>query len=133
MMNKTSDISIIDRELTINGSVTSKGKLIIKGKVKGTVIGETVVIAEEGEVIADAMVTHMTIGGRYEGELQASEELVILQTGNCSGKVVCKDLIVEAGGQLNADITRINGDKTHRKPKAPSPKKDKNAVSQSKD
>lgn len=107
MKEKTIAISIIDKGLTINGSVSSKGKLIIKGKVKGSVIGETVVIAEEGEVFADSTVTHMTVGGRYDGELKASEELVILQTGNCSGKVVCKDLVVEAGGKLNADITRI--------------------------
>jgi len=119
MKSKSSEISIIDKGLTIDGSVSSKGKLIIKGKVKGALAGETVVIAEDGEVYADATVDHMTVGGIYEGTLQASEELTILKTGNCTGKVVCKNLMVEAGGTLNADITRILENKVPVKQKDP--------------
>ena len=37
-----------------------------------------------------------------------SEELIILSTGNCAGKVVCKNLVVEAGGILNAEVTCIS-------------------------
>jgi len=123
MKDKTNAISIIDKGLTINGSISSKGKLIIRGTVKGTIVGETVVIAEEGSVYADITVLRMTIGGRYEGALQASEELVILQTGNCSGKVVCKDLAIEAGGRLNGDVTRIAEDKISPKQRENAPTK----------
>jgi cytoskeletal protein CcmA (bactofilin family) len=121
MKVKSSEISIIDRGLTIDGSVSSKGKLIIKGTVKGKITGETVVIAEEGAVYADTSVVDMTVGGQFEGALQASGELVILKTGNCTGKVVCKDLVVEAGGRLNADITRIIKDKNAAPQKGPVP------------
>jgi len=31
--------------------------------------------------------------------------LIILATGTCSGKVECKDLIVENGGILNAEVS----------------------------
>ena len=37
-----------------------------------------------------------------------SEELIILSTGNCAGKVVCKNLVVEAGGILNANVACIS-------------------------
>jgi len=100
------NLSIIDRELKIDGSIVSKGKLIIKGNIKGAITGETIIIAEEGVVCSDATrVASMTIGGRFEGEVFASRELVILSTGSCSGKVECKDLIVENGGILNADVS----------------------------
>lgn len=107
MKNKSKDFSIIDKELTVDGTVSSKGQLVIKGVVKGTLIGETVIIAADGAVFADTKVSSMTIGGRFEGDIRASKELIILSTGNCSGKIVCKDFVVEAGGILNGHVTCI--------------------------
>ncbi|MBU0988107.1 MAG: polymer-forming cytoskeletal protein [Proteobacteria bacterium] len=109
MKNKSKDFSIIDKELTVDGTVSTKGRLVIKGTVKGTLVGETVIVAQEGAVYADTKVNSMTIGGIFEGKIMASKELIILSTGNCSGKIVCKDFVVEAGGILNAHVTCITG------------------------
>jgi cytoskeletal protein CcmA (bactofilin family) len=105
--NESKDFSIIDRELTVDGTVSTNGRLIVKGVVKGTLVGENVVIAEEGAVYADAKVASITIGGIFEGEIRASKELIILSTGSCKGKIVCKDFVVEPGGILNAQVTCI--------------------------
>lgn len=105
MKSKSKDFSIIDRALSVDGTLDTKGKLIVKGTVRGTLTGDTVIIAREGVVQADARVASMTIGGTFEGQIEATEELVILATGNCSGKVVCRDFVVEAGGILNAEVT----------------------------
>ncbi|MCG8567199.1 MAG: polymer-forming cytoskeletal protein [Desulfobacterales bacterium] len=100
------NLSIIDRELKIEGSISSRGKLIIKGEVTGSIEGEEVIIAEDGRVASSAtQVVSITIGGEFQGEIVASKELVILKTGTCSGKVECKDLIVENGGILNAEVS----------------------------
>lgn len=107
MGNKTSIISIIDKGLIVDGAISSQGKLIIKGTVKGTINGDAVIIAREGAVYANTKATRMTIGGKYEGELLISEELIVLETGNCSGKIICKTLIVEVGGVLNGDIACV--------------------------
>ena len=65
-----------------------------------------VIIAEEGRVNSSATkVSSLTIGGKFQGEVTASKELVILSTGVCAGKVECKDLIVENGGILNAEVS----------------------------
>jgi len=104
-MNKK-NLSIIDKELTIEGSISSSGKLIIKGKIKGEIKGDIIVIAEDGEVDSNsAIVASMTVGGKFNGDLIASKELIILSTGSCAGKVECKDLIVENGGILNAEVS----------------------------
>jgi len=97
--------SILDKEFTVEGTVSAKGQLIIKGTVKGTLLADNVIIAEEGAVYAEAEVSRMTVGGKFEGYVRASEELVILSTGHCSGKIVCKDFVVEAGGVLNAEVS----------------------------
>jgi cytoskeletal protein CcmA (bactofilin family) len=100
------NISIIDKELTIDGSVSFKGQLIIKGAVRGNLNGETVVIAEEGSVHADAKARNITVAGTFEGVLRVHEKLVVLSTGSCSGKIMYKDMEVETGGILNAEVTR---------------------------
>jgi cytoskeletal protein CcmA (bactofilin family) len=97
-------MSIIDKELTVEGMVSFKGQLIVKGNVKGNLYGDIVVIAEEGAVQAQTTVSQITIGGAFEGELRVSEKLTILSTGRCSGKIACKIFEVEAGGILNAEV-----------------------------
>ncbi|MEA3280093.1 MAG: polymer-forming cytoskeletal protein, partial [Thermodesulfobacteriota bacterium] len=77
MWDKTDNISIIDKGLIVDGTVSVKGKLVIKGTVKGTLVGETVIVAKEGVICADTKVTSITIGGSFEGELEASNELII--------------------------------------------------------
>ena len=100
------NLSIIDRELKIEGSISSTGQLIIKGQVTGTIEGDVVVIAEDGLVNSSrTKVSSLTIGGNFQGEVFASKELIILATGTCAGKVECQDLIVENGGILNAEVS----------------------------
>ncbi|MDD9304226.1 MAG: polymer-forming cytoskeletal protein [Desulfobacter sp.] len=122
------NLSIIDKELKIDGSISSTGKLIIKGQVTGTIAGDVVIIAEDGLVNSSATkVSSLTIGGSFQGEVFASKELIILSTGICAGKVVCQDLIVENGGVLNADVScktssKMSGAKKDKKFFTPTPK-----------
>lgn len=106
MGKNSKNLSIIDKELKIEGSLISSGQLIIKGQVTGTIECDTVVIAEDGLVNSSSTkVGSITIGGNFQGDVTASKELIILATGTCAGKVECKDLIVENGGILNAEVS----------------------------
>ena len=98
------NISIVDKGLTIEGSVSCSGQLIVKGVVQGTLKGDEVVIAEEGAVHADATVAVMNVGGHFDGTLKVVQKLVVLSTGHCRGKIVCNDLTVEPGGILNGEV-----------------------------
>jgi len=124
-MGKPTDaISIIDKGLSVDGHISSKGKLIIRGAAKGRIEGETLIVARGGRLHADVTVMHMTVGGSYAGDLHAKEELTILNTGNCSGRISCKDLTIEAGGVLNGRIASASGgtelrDHRETRPKTP--------------
>ncbi len=98
------NLSVIDRGLIVKGEINSNGSLIIKGRLEGMLNGETVVIAEDGQLAATANVANMTIAGSFEGEVNVTRELSILATGTCSGIVTCGTLTVEKGGILNARI-----------------------------
>ncbi len=104
MKTTSEDFSIVAKGLTIDGTVSCKGKLMIKGTVKGKLDAETVIIAEEGSVYANTKVGSISIGGIFEGEIEASDQLIVCSTGKCSGKVTCKDLVVEEKGILNAAV-----------------------------
>ena len=104
MKNDSKQFSIIDEGFIIEGAVAGKGRLIVKGMVKGAITGDDVVVAKEGAVYADARAKMMTIGGFFEGDVEVEGALVILSTGKCNGKIKCKDLVIEAGGILNAAV-----------------------------
>lgn len=107
-MGKTNNqnLSIIDKEVKIEGSISCSGKLIIKGQVTGTIKGDVVIIAGGGRVESStAEISSLTIGGNFQGDLTASKELIILASGRCAGKVAYKNLIVENGGILNAEVS----------------------------
>jgi cytoskeletal protein CcmA (bactofilin family) len=102
------EFSIIDKDLTVEGTLLSTGKLVVRGTVRGRLEGDTVIIAEEGAVYAETKVSSMSIAGVFEGDVKASEELVILSTGKCSGRVICKNLVIEAKGIVNAQVSYIS-------------------------
>ena len=96
---------IIEKGLTIDGSVSFKGQLIINGTVKGTLVGDHIAISEEGVVAAETRASFITIGGVFRGRLKVSGKVVLLSTGICSGIIECQDMELEPGGVLNGEIS----------------------------
>lgn len=111
------ELSIIEKDLFVEGNVTSKGRMIIRGVVKGFLHAEEAVIANGGALYGEVEATKLTVAGLFEGEMKKVEELLVLSTGKCIGKIVCDNLTVERGGTLNADIScltdDINGSETN--------------------
>ena len=97
-------LSIVEKGLTIEGSVSFKGRIFINGTVKGTLVGDHIVVTEEGVVEAETRASFITIGGIFRGRLTVSEKLVLLSTGNCSGIIECREVEMEPGAVLNGEI-----------------------------
>jgi cytoskeletal protein CcmA (bactofilin family) len=117
LSRKKTFLSIIDDGFSIDGTIEFSGELLIRGRVGGKVKGDTVTIAEEGAADADMQVHRLTIGGRFQGDVHADEEVVILATGQCDGRVQCRNLVVHEGGRLNADVSQISRPDTYREKK----------------
>lgn len=107
MKKAEENLSVLNKGLTFEGTLTATGTIIINGTVRGTLNGDTITIGNTGVIEAEAKVGNITIGGIFKGEIEASEKLVILSTGSCEGKIVCRDLVVEPGGILNGQVTRL--------------------------
>jgi len=110
-VNKSSkNISIIDQGEMLEGTLSCKGRLVVNGTVKGNLEGDNIIVSQDGVVHANTKVNNMTLGGVFEGEIRVAQELIILSTGNCSGKIFCKNIVMEAGGVLNASVTHIEAE-----------------------
>jgi cytoskeletal protein CcmA (bactofilin family) len=108
MADKEKGISIIDKDCLVEGTLNVKGKLIVAGSLKGTLIGNTVVTAKGSRVDAPAKVREMIIGGEFQGDITVYESLRILSTGVFSGKIVCKSITLETGGKLNGRVKPLD-------------------------
>lgn len=104
MGDRSKGLSIIAKDLKVEGTVHAKGRLIIAGELEGTLIGDEVVTVEGSRVHARAKVQQIVIAGEFEGNITAYESLRILPTGDVCGNIVYKNLTLEAGGILNGHV-----------------------------
>ena len=70
MPSKSQNLSIIDKGLIVDGDIRSTGRLVIKGTVRGSIEGETIIVAEEGKVFSEIKANSLTIGGNFEGDIK---------------------------------------------------------------
>ncbi len=108
MPQKKESVSIIDKDCQVDGTLNVKGKLIVAGSLKGTLIGNTIVTVKGGRINAQAKVREMIIGGECQGDITVYETVRILNTGIFSGKMTCKNLALDEGGKLDGRVTLLD-------------------------
>lgn len=108
--------------LTIKGnSAKIEGKLIISNSIEidCEITGELnvdgkLIIQQSGHVNADVKTTDAIINGVYEGNMEATGNVQITETGKTSGNIKTDSLIIEKGGVFAGNVERISelsGDK----------------------
>jgi cytoskeletal protein CcmA (bactofilin family) len=94
-----------------------KGKLTVDGKIT---------IQKNGNVNADVKTNEAEIIGRYEGNLEATGNVEIKETGVAVGNIKTDSLIINKGGIFSGNVARISEEKIlqKKKPKAEKEKED---------
>lgn len=93
--------SLIGDGITIEGSVVSKGQVVIAGTVRGWVAAHEVVILPGGCVEGQAEAGRMEIGGSFMGCLIAGS-VRVTSSGALQGDVLTSMIAVEEGGVFEA-------------------------------
>jgi len=98
--------AMIGPSIHIDGSLQGDEDLTIQGKVKGKVElkNNSVTIGESGHVTADIYAQTISVEGRHEGKLIASERVVIRKTARIKGVVIAPRVMLEDGAQFNGSI-----------------------------
>jgi cytoskeletal protein CcmA (bactofilin family) len=107
MKLKREQLSIIDKDLNIEGTLQFKGKVLVAGTLRGDLLGERALTVKGSYMCADVKVDEISIGGTFEGNIIAHKRLRILNTGNVTGTLFCNTLIIEAGGMLNGQVKQL--------------------------
>ena len=92
-------VSVISDEITITGTVTSSGNLIINGNVDGEINCESLEIGPSGVVTGTVKAGQCLLAGKLEGKLSA-RTVNIASTGDLNGRLSYGKLEIETGASI---------------------------------
>ena len=98
-------LSIIAKDLTVSGDLTTEGVVKIEGKVKGTIRANTQTLIAPGALgQGDLYTAEAIIGGRVEGNVHATDRVEVQATAEVLGDVYTRRIVVLEGGSVNGSI-----------------------------
>ena len=93
--------TVIGPATTLSGDLQVDGSVRIDGRFDGSLeAGGSVIVGEQGRVIADVRARHVTVGGSLQGNVSADGRLEILATGKVLGDVRVSQMVIDQGGVL---------------------------------
>lgn len=98
--------AMIGPSIHVDGKLRGEEDLVIEGKVKGTVElkNNSVTIGSQGDVAADIYAHSIFVDGRMDGQLVASEQVVIRKSARVKGSIAAPRVSLEDGAQFNGSI-----------------------------
>jgi cytoskeletal protein CcmA (bactofilin family) len=100
------ECAVIGRSIEINGDVRGNEDLRIEGDVSGTVElrNSNLTIGKEGKVRADVYAKSITVDGTTEGDLYASERIVVHISAHVRGNITAPKVGIEEGAKFKGSI-----------------------------
>ena len=91
--------SILLSDVSIQGNLTEKEKIIIDGKINGNVSAEEVEAHENSEIVGNISTKNSSLGGKVKGNIN-SEKIKLKSTCDIEGTLTQKTLSIEEGAIL---------------------------------
>lgn len=114
---RNADPIAIGPSIHIKGEIRGNEDLIVHGCIEGTIdIGQGLLrVTREGRIEADTIARVITIEGRAEGDLRASEQMIVRKTGQVRGKITAPCVGLDFGckfsGSIDCDVKEKVGDR----------------------
>lgn len=98
--------AVIGASINVDGQLKGEEDLVIEGKVKGSVElkKNSVTIGAQGDVQADIYAHTIYVDGSMNGNLVASERVVIRKSATVKGSIVSPRVSLEDGAHFNGSI-----------------------------
>ena len=94
--NKT---SILLSDISIEGNVVEKDKIILDAKVSGNIKAEEIITHSKSNVIGNIKSKVASLGGKLKGNVN-SDQITIKKTANIEGELNQKTLSIQEGAHL---------------------------------
>jgi cytoskeletal protein CcmA (bactofilin family) len=110
-------LTVAGESAKIEGKFEIQDSIQIECEVGGELsIGGRLVIGEKGVVNANVKTVDAVIMGQYEGNMVATGNVEIAETGRVSGNIQTDSLVISKGGFFNGNVTKINELETAKRP-----------------
>lgn len=97
--------AFIDQGSEFEGKLSFKDTVRIDGSFSGEITSDnTLIVGETGEIRASIRSVCVVISGLVEGDIEATEQVVLHKTAQVTGDVVSPSLVIEQGAQLNGNV-----------------------------
>ena len=104
--SKTTDPAHIGRSVTVKGELSGSEYLFIDGQVEGTIElkGNSLTIGPHGQVKANVNAKDVTVQGKLEGNIQASERAELKKTAVAVGDIITQRVAIEEGAYFKGKV-----------------------------
>jgi cytoskeletal protein CcmA (bactofilin family) len=119
-----SERATIGRSITIRGDVEGNEDLLIQGRVEGSVDlkDQEVTVGREGRVNANITGRVVAVEGEVEGDLQATEQVILKGSAQVQGDIKAPRVVLEDGATFRGLVDMEQPAKSQKKPDtAPAP------------
>jgi cytoskeletal protein CcmA (bactofilin family) len=97
--------SVIGTGLVIEGKIEGDGDVHIAGSFKGDVrVNGDVTVEPGARITAEISAVTVTVGGQVEGNINASTQVKLLQSGQLIGDLKAKSLTVADGARMRGRV-----------------------------
>jgi cytoskeletal protein CcmA (bactofilin family) len=102
-------LTVVGEHARMEGKFDITDSIQIECEVGGEInVGGKLVIGEKGVVSANVQTVDAVIMGQYEGNMVATGNVEIAETGRVTGNITTDSLVISKGGFFNGNITKIN-------------------------
>src|SRR3954462_13495702 len=102
-------LTVVGEHARMEGKFDITDSIQIECEVGGELnVGGKLVIGEKGVVNANVQTVDAIIMGQYEGNMVATGNVEIAETGRVTGNITTDSLVISKGGFFNGNITKMN-------------------------
>ena len=91
--------SILLSDISIEGNLVEKDKIILDAKISGDIKAEEVITHSKSNISGNIKSKTASLGGKLKGNID-SDEIIIKKTANIEGVLNQKTLSIQEGAQL---------------------------------
>src|SRR5437762_1964016 len=102
-------LTVVGEHARMEGKFDITDSIQIECEVGGELnVGGKLVIGEKGVVNANVQTVDAIIMGQYEGNMVATGNVEIAETGRVTGNITTDSLVISKGGFFNGNIAKMN-------------------------
>ena len=105
-LNLKEEPAFIGPSIHISGHIRGNEDLTVHGHVEGSIhLGDgLLIVAREGQVDADVSARVINVQGRIDGDLKATEQILVRRSGEVRGSVTAPGIALDFGCTINGAV-----------------------------